>query len=277
MSFDFEKGIQVSPQLINFFIDDMVESLITSLPPEQFVKAYAKYNFILNKNTETVDVSFRSKFLIMNYYILAMNEYFSCNETFTTQHQNFVNMVNEEICAGRISNHNMSRSLIRILFQFTTPLYSFFQSYPVGYDSDIDRHLSLLPPIIRYYVLSDLYGAIAVKMITNAPVDINEAAAVVDRLILAIIKISDSQTATKWINENYDLLVHIDMYDICMSRTYAFANRPVEYTTFSEALPFHDRNWSLPCDTDARRTFTSIVDFYYNSSQHAALFLASDL
>lgn len=277
MSLNFEKGVQVSPQLIEFFIDDMLENLISFLTPEQFFNVCLKYNFTCNSDDQTYNASFQSKYSIMNYYILAMNKYFSYDEITTKQYQNFVNMASEEINTGRISPQNMSRTLANILFQFTTPLYSFFQACPLGYDSDIDAHLSLLPPLIRYYVLSDLYGQIAVKIATGEPIDINHAVSVIDRLNLAILKISDSQTAFNWVNENSDLFTYLDMYDTCMSKVHAFANRPVDYTTFNETLPFYNKNWRLPYDTDSRQIFTNIVEFYYNSPRHAAMLLVSDL
>lgn len=277
MSFNFEKGIEVSPQIIESFIDDMVKNIMISLPREQFFNVCAKYNFTFNSNNQKIDIDFPAKYAIMNYYILAMNKYFSFDEISITQYQNFVNMASQEISTGKISTQNMLCSLIRILFQFTTPLYNFFQAYPLGNDRDIDNHLSLLPPIIRYYVLSDLYDQIAVKLVTGEPIDVNQATAVVDKLTLVIIKISDSQTAFNWLTENFDLLVHLGVYNACMSKVHIFANHTTDYTTFSEALPFHDKNWGLACDTDARRIFTYIVDFYYNSSSHAALLLASDL
>lgn len=79
-------------------------------------------------------------------------------------------------------------------------LISHFEKYKFGTNGNVMFAFSILPPIIRYKVLIFLYE--------KHPDNIS----IIDKLVLATLKASDAETATKWIEENKESLLQMNTY-----------------------------------------------------------------
>lgn len=272
----FEKKIEVPGTLVQNFTNDMVFLVLQRLPPAKFQTFCAQYGVELNENKQITNMTVGAMFKIIGCYMDAVDNEFKYNGGFSQKFKQYQTGVAAQLSqdtSGRVFYQYMCE----VIFQYSSPLYSFFEKVRFGDDADIKNHFSLLPPVLRYYVLFDFYGALCMNILSGSSVDRNYAVTVVDKLNLAIIKMVDTQTALEWLEKNRPMLTTMDMYRICRDKIQAMAGRPVDYSVLSEAFPMYNSKWSLPTNTEERVVFTNTVNFYYSSPKHAADLLCAEL
>ena len=102
---------------------------------------------------------------------------------------------------GPITDLDVENSVLS-LFNIYAYLYiAFFEKYKFGQNPEITVSFSILPPIIRYIVLANLYAI--------DPTNRN----VIDKFSLAILKAFDEDRATTWLDERKDELSKIISID----------------------------------------------------------------
>lgn len=147
--------------------------------------------------------------------------------------------------------HDHLLDLISCLF------IQFFSKHSFGTNNQIVRCFSLLPPIIRYKVLCYLYS-----------VD-NNNKAVIDKLVLVILKEFGTEKATQWVEDNKSHLITIPM--LCSENMYEHSMKTIStklkatYQTIEEAKAFFDHNKKpFVEDTDEEvREFAKLMEFFY--------------
>lgn len=77
-------------------------------------------------------------------------------------------------------------------------LINYFEKYEFGSRGDVMSSFSLLPPIIRYKVLSYLH--------LKYPKNIS----IIDKLVLAIMKAFNIEEASRWVEREKGILIHLD-------------------------------------------------------------------
>lgn len=167
-------------------------------------------------------------------------------------------------------------------------LINYFEVYEFGSRNDVLRSFSMLPPIIRYKVLSFLYE--------KNPDNI----AVIDKLVLAILKAFDAEGAYAWIEERkcelrqkstiakemrdcvmqeyekeegeevlaiLEMLGPQNMYDLCKGKVETVGNaieqRGPSYLDFESALPVYKENGILEGNEPEIQEFNDIMEFLY--------------
>lgn len=167
---------------------------------------------------------------------------------------------------------------------FSYLLISYFEKYEFGSRNDVLYSFSMLPPIIRYKVLSFLYQ--------NHPDNIS----IIDKLVLAIVKAFNADEATEWVEKEKNALIKMEtvtekafneiaekegieiaelirnnapanMYILCKMNISQVGdlinNRGVLYTDFESALP-HYKAKGILSGTDQEATeFNDIMNFLY--------------
>ena len=162
-------------------------------------------------------------------------------------------------------------------------LISYFEKYKFGTNGSVMFSFSILPPIIRYKVLIFLYE--------KYPDNIS----IIDKLVLAILKACDAETATKWIEDNKESLLQMNaytgdfnskialkdpnlaevlkymvppnMYQLCKDKidqvgTTIHRNGLV-YSDFESALPYYRQAGRIQGITPEVQEFNDIMDFLY--------------
>lgn len=177
---------------------------------------------------------------------------------------------------------NIMDSLFNML---SFPLINYFDKYQFGSRNDVMFAFSLLPPIIRYKVLSFLYH--------KNPNNIF----VIDKLVLSIMKAFSVSEASKWIEERKNILIKTksvpykafikiikkqgiktalyimisapNMYQLCKDKISELGNVIDSggqlYSDFESALPYYKANGILSCDdSDSEgNEFNDIMNFLY--------------
>lgn len=167
---------------------------------------------------------------------------------------------------------------------FAFPLINYFDKYPFGSNGKIMSAFSLLPPIIRYKVLSFLYD--------KYPDNI----AVIDKLVLSMIKAFDSETANEWVEQKKNILIEMptitnealdeiienkglafvtqmknnlfdNMYELCKDKIIkiggVIATNGVLYSDFESALIYYKSNGIVAGNTPEIKEFNDIMNFLY--------------
>lgn len=162
-------------------------------------------------------------------------------------------------------------------------LISYFEKYKFGTNGRVMASFSILPPIIRYKVLTFLYE--------KYPDNIS----IVDKLVLATLKACDAETATKWVEENKESLLQMktysedannkmtqkapniaevlkymappNMYQLCKNRIAQVGetiNRNgLVYWDFESALPYYRQVGRIEGITPEIQEFNDIMEFLY--------------
>ncbi len=167
---------------------------------------------------------------------------------------------------------------------FSYLLISYFEKYEFGSRNDVLYSFSMLPPIIRYKVLSFLHQ--------NYPDNIS----IIDKLVLAIVKAFNADEATEWVEKKKNKLIKMgtvtekafneiaekegieiaelirnnspgNMYVLCKMKISQVGdlvnNRGVLYSDFESALP-HYKAKGILSGTDQEATeFNDIMNFLY--------------
>lgn len=163
-------------------------------------------------------------------------------------------------------------------------LINYFEKYEFGSRNDVLYSFSILPPIIRYKVLSFLYK--------KDPYNIS----VIDKLVLATVKAINADEAMKWVEKEKNALINMEtitkksyneivekrgieiadiirdnqpanMYILCKKKISEVGdminNRGVLYSDFESALPYYKSNGILTGDDLETIEFNDIMNFLY--------------
>lgn len=163
-------------------------------------------------------------------------------------------------------------------------LINYFDKYKFGSNEEVMLSFSLLPPIIRYKVLSYLYKKDSENIF------------VIDKLVLSIMKAYDIDIAKKWIEKEKENLIlkkaitdnayndlieqygivlasYIyennipNMYESCKQKILSFEKSNMEknklYLDFESALPYYKENGVLSKNDEESNEFNDIMYFLY--------------
>ena len=163
-------------------------------------------------------------------------------------------------------------------------LISYFEKYEFGSRNDVLYSFSMLPPIIRYKVLSFLYK--------KYPDNISA----IDKLVLATVKAFSVDEATEWVEREKNALIKMgtvtekafneiaekegigfaelirnnspaNMYILCKMKISEVGDivnsRGVLYTDFESALPHYKSRGILTGDDWETTEFNDIMNFLY--------------
>lgn len=163
-------------------------------------------------------------------------------------------------------------------------LIDYFEKYEFGSRGDVMSSFSLLPPIIRYKVLSYLH--------LKYPKNI----AIIDKLVLAIMKAFNVAEASIWVEKEKGVLIHLDtmsekafnetveragvefanmikssgpanMYQLCTEKISLVGTtinkNGLLYSSFESALPYYKEKGILMGDDFEAEEFNDIMDFLY--------------
>lgn len=162
-------------------------------------------------------------------------------------------------------------------------LISYFEKYKFGTNTSVMSSFSILPPIIRYKVLIFLYE--------KYPDNIS----IIDKLVLAILKACDAETAIKWIEDNKESLLQMNaysedfnikiaqqdsglaeilrymappnMYQLCKDKIEkvgaSIRSNGLVYSDFESALPYYRQIGRVQGNTPEVKEFNDIMDFLY--------------
>lgn len=159
-------------------------------------------------------------------------------------------------------------------------LIAYFEKYTFGSNSKVLSAFSTLPPIIRYKVLNYLYEIECDNI------------AIIDKLVLSILKSFDKETALVWIEKRKDELVNMssisketrelyvnirderilafiemNMYDLCLMKVNS-VGKIIErygkpYEDFEEAIDVYRENGIIAEESLGIEEFNSIMEFIY--------------
>jgi hypothetical protein len=173
---------------------------------------------------------------------------------------------------------------IEYLFNLYAYLFvDYFNKYRFGTNEDVQSGFSILPPIIRYIVLSKLYD--------NDP----ENVSIIDKFSLATLKAYDETKAIEWLENRKDELSDMasvtpvaaldykanlgeelaniiigqapDMYDLCINRVKTVAKTIKEkgrlYDDFESAIDLYKDKGVIEGKTAEIAEFNDLMEFVY--------------
>ncbi|WP_109398914.1 hypothetical protein [Proteus sp. TJ1640] len=189
---------------------------------------------------------------------------------------------------GPISDDDV-KSAINALFNLYAGLFVlYFKKYSFGSNAEVVTAFSILPPIIRYIVLDNLYN-----------IDKNNLL-VIDKLCLVLLKAFDKNNALKWINDRKEDLSNTlpytpeaiaeieetygkdcaeqvvanapkNMYVCCLERlnrvSQTLEAQGLLYNNFEQAKPLYLEKGILDTNTPENSKFNDIMDFVYLGRQ----------
>ncbi len=176
----------------------------------------------------------------------------------------------------QVTQEDYEKALECLLDLLSHLFIKYFLNHRFGSYPHILYSFSMLPPIIRYKVLSYLYSV--------EPDNTD----VIDKLSLATLKAFDVDTAVNWANSQKEHLssivikpanINIDpsnqellqvlsslpvknMYDICIDKIYKLGHNPI-YNSFEEAKNIYLKNGIIKDDTEEAREFNDLMEFVY--------------
>ena len=155
-------------------------------------------------------------------------------------------------------------------------LINYFEKYEFGSRNDVMFSFSLLPPIIRYKVLSFLNK----KYPDNV--------SVIDKFVLATMKAISVDEATKWVEEHKEILINISAMSVkafdektkypgpqfveflrnSTPNMYELSKQDINtngvmYSDFETALPYYKEKGILIGDEPEIKEFNDIMNFLY--------------
>ena len=162
--------------------------------------------------------------------------------------------------------------------------YKFFKKWPFGKNPDIVTAFSCLPPIIRHITLTALY-----EDDTKNPI-------IVDKLILAKLKVYGKEVSDSWVESHKDVLLTLypdidadtlknlipivgleaavkavaamsnDMYHICKEKIEKvqnlFFSNPL-YSDFETAKTYYEQHGVVPGNSQEVTEFNDLMEFIY--------------
>ena len=186
---------------------------------------------------------------------------------------------------GEVTSDEFDIIVDKLLDMLSFMLINYFETYEFGSRNDVLQSFSLLPPIVRYKVLIFLYS----KYPNNVHV--------IDKLALAIVKAFSREEAIRWMEEEKDNLINLDvmsdkgfteiaknkgieiaeiirlslpyknMYELCIDKIMKIGNeidsRGRLYIDFESALPYYKQYRIIDDDNEEIKEFNDIMDFLY--------------
>lgn len=245
---------------------ELIVRKILDLSHEEFVTLGSK-----KVKEKLKDVSNNSLFLLNSLAIL-QNAGNDCTHT-----QVITSIHDEDV---RVNLDNLL-NIISYLF------IAYFKKYQFGTSAEILTAFSLLPPIIRFKVLNELF------------IDDEENIALIDKLCLSIFKAYSADMAFSWLEEkrfkfesipsyteefikNFEKMYGSEMtlqfinsipssiYDSCKEKIIILSDQIAEnraYLDFESALPFYQEKGKLDEVKNENKEFNSIMEFVYLGRQ----------
>ena len=160
----------------------------------------------------------------------------------------------------------------------------YFKKYRFGSNDEVVSSFSILPPLLRFKVLNELYEKD------------KENICIIDKLVLAILKSKSKKAALDWIEKRKDELKNLqnstkeaddglacqigkdltelilanykkDMYQSCLEKINVVSEQISKngalYKTFEDAKKFYEENGILPEESEENKEFNSIMEFCY--------------
>lgn len=149
----------------------------------------------------------------------------------------------------------------------------YFSKYKFGDNNHIQSCFSILPPIIRYKVLNNLYYVDK----TNV--------SIIDKLVLSILKAHGQEQAFEWIDIHCDELQSIviespfgndTMYNVAFNKIRAvgevISNNGSMYKTFEEAFSHFQQYGNVPGRTYEVKEFNDLMELLYMGRKSATIY-----
>lgn len=173
---------------------------------------------------------------------------------------------------------------IQSLFNLYAYLFiSYFNKYRFGINDSLLRPFSILPPIIRYIVLKELFQ------------NDKENVAIIDRLSMVMIKAFNRNKTIAWLDDQKDLLSNVsfftpeaaldlknqvgeymaqsiidetpNMYDYCLGKVDPISSQIQKggrlYYDFESALPHYREYGIVEGESDGTSDFNDLMEFVY--------------
>ncbi|SER86218.1 hypothetical protein SAMN04244573_04473 [Azotobacter beijerinckii] len=183
-----------------------------------------------------------------------------------------------------ITDENVNDAVNALLNLYASLFVLYFKKFKFGSNSEVLSAFSILPPIIRYIVLEELYK------------DDRSNISIIDKLSLVLLKAFDKDSAMKWIEKRKDELSNIlpytqeaiakiesiygkshaaavianapeSMYTLCLERleqvSLVIDERGLLYNSFEQAKTLYLEKGILPADSQEYRDFNDIMEFVY--------------
>ncbi|TRW91224.1 hypothetical protein [Candidatus Methylobacter oryzae] len=183
-----------------------------------------------------------------------------------------------------ISEENVSDAINELFNLYASIFVIYFQKYKFGSNNEVTSAFSILPPIIRYIVLDNLYK------------DDKKNLLIIDKLSLVLLKAFDKESALKWVEDRKDELSNTlpytqegiteiesshrklcadavvanapeSMYNLCLERLEEVSSiidkQGLLYNNFEQAKPLYIEKGILSNDSQEHRDFNSIMEFVY--------------
>ena len=190
-----------------------------------------------------------------------------------------------------VTSHELDVIVDKLLDMLSFMLINYFETYEFGSRSNVLYLFSLLPPIVRFKVLTFLYS--------KYPDNVH----IVDKLALAIVKAFDEAEAISWVEKEKNNLIKLDilsekeyndmnktvgteiaelirdsspcknMYDLCIDKIDKIGKEIKSkghlYIDFESALPYYKKNRIVGEDSEEIKEFIDIMDFLYLGRREA--------
>lgn len=183
-----------------------------------------------------------------------------------------------------ISEQDVQNCIDCLFNMYASIFVLYFKKYEFGTNNEVMSAFSILPPIIRYLVLNELYQQFPEKL------------SIIDKLSLVLLKAFDKEQAIGWVEERKEKLTQVlpytadaidkvkstygeniaqqmiddapeSMYDLCVERIIkveaTISKNGLLYNNFEQAKPLYLEKGILLGDGDEIQEFNSIMEFVY--------------
>lgn len=184
----------------------------------------------------------------------------------------------------KITEENF-KECVNSLFNLYAYLFiAYFKKYEFGKNGEILSSFSILPPIIRYIALENLYNQDESNIM------------IIDKLVLAILKSFDKEKAIEWLNSKQSILENMNtvtkeaiqeisekygievaqkiinnapknMYVSCLERLIEvdniISNNGILYNSFESAIELYKEKGYIEGEDEEIKEFNSIMEFVY--------------
>ncbi|MEZ8228484.1 hypothetical protein AB4306_15175 [Vibrio splendidus] len=183
----------------------------------------------------------------------------------------------------RVTAEEVEKTIEHLFNLYAYLFIDYFNKYRFGINEDIQSSFSILPPIIRYIVLSEIYDGDT------------ENVSIIDKLSLATLKAYDETQAITWLEDRKYKLTNMtsvtteaaqdlkdkigestaniiisqapNMFDLCMKRVKIVAKTIQEkgrlYDDFESAIELYKEKGIVEGETDEISKFNNLMDFVY--------------
>ena len=188
-----------------------------------------------------------------------------------------------------ITQNYLDRCIDSLFNLYAYLFIAYFKKYQFGQNNEVLSSFSLLPPIIRFIVLDNLYQ------------DDQNNISVIDKLVLARLKAFDKENALLWIETEKNHLENLktvteeayqnikerdgeiianliienapkNMYILCKNKINEVSERIEHngklYNNFEDAINFYVEKGKINGDTEEVIEFNSLMDFVYLGRRH---------